>query len=303
MNINYDWYKIFCCVAEHESITLASEKLFISQPAVSQSISRLEETVGCALFIRTPKGVKLTSEGRLLYQYASAGVASFSEGEHRLTAMLRLDIGEISIGASDMTLEFCLLPYLEEFHKKYPNINISITNNPTPQTLELLKQGKIDFAAVSGPMSTPELDIFPVRQIQDIFISSDKIEATKADKISDLNDHLILLESNTSTRHFLDNEFRKRGFVAIPKFELATSSQIVSFAARNMGIGCVVSDFAKTAIANGEVYEIKVSDPLPPRQIYVAQGTNLHSKAADELLKMILSKQCEARQIVFKETF
>ncbi len=290
MNINYDWYKIFCCVAEQESITLASEKLFISQPAVSQSILRLEETVGCALFLRTPKGVKLNAEGRILYQYASAGIASFSEGEHRLTAMLRLDMGEIRIGASDMTLEFCLLPYLEEFHKKYPNINIAITNNPTPQTLELLKQGKIDFAAVSGPLSIPELDVFPVRQIQDIFICGDKMKIDKSDKIVDLKDHLILLEGNTSTRLFLDNEFRKRGFIAIPKFELATSSQIVSFAARNMGIGCVVSNFAQTAIANGEVYEMKVSDPLPPRQIYVAQGTNMHSKAADELLNMILSE-------------
>ena len=290
MNINYDWYKIFCCVAEHENITLASEKLFISQPAVSQSISRLEETVGCALFLRTPKGVKLTAEGRVLYKYAAAGIAAFSEGEHRLTAMLRLDIGEIRIGASDMTLEFCLLPYLEAFHKKYPNINIAITNNPTPRTLELLRQGEIDFAAVSGPLACPELDVFPVRQIRDIFICGGKMRAAEAAQISDLKDDLILLESNTSTRLFLDNEFRRRGFTAAPKFELATSSQIVSFAARNMGVGCVVSDFAENAISNGDVHEIAVSDPLPPRQIYVAQGTDLHSKAADELLKMILSK-------------
>ncbi len=290
MNINYDWYKIFCCVAENESITLASEKLFISQPAVSQSILRLEESVGCPLFLRTPKGVRLTAEGRVLYKYASVGIASFSEGEHRLTAMLRLDMGEIRIGASDMTLEFCLLPYLEEFHKKYPNINIAITNNPTPQTLELLKQGKIDFAAVSGPFSCAELDVYPVREIRDIFICSDKTWATETSKVFDLKDHLILLESNTSTRLFLDNEFRRRGFTVTPKFELATSSQIVSFAARNMGIGCVVYDFAKNAISDGDVYEIIVSDPLPPRQIYVARGAELHSKAADELLNMILSK-------------
>ena len=111
-----------------------------------------------------------------------------------------------------------------------------------------------------------------------------------AEQISDLQEHLILLESNTSARQFLDTEFRRRGFTATPKFELATSSQIVSFAARNMGVGCVVSDFAENAIANGEVHEIFVSDPLPPRQIYVAQGADLHSKAADELLKMILSE-------------
>lgn len=288
MNINYDWYKIFCCVAEQESITLASEKLFISQPAVSQSIQRLEETVGCALFVRTPKGVKLTAEGQILYKYASAGIASFLAGEHHLTAMLRLDMGEIRIGASDMTLEFCLLPYLEEFHKKYPNINISITNNPTPQTLELLKQGKIDFAAVSGPLAETEINLFPVRQIRDIFICGDKIKAAKGGKIADFKEQLILLENNTSTRLFVDSEFKKRGFTAAPKFELATSSQIVGFAARNMGVGCVVADFAKNAIANGEVYEIAVSDPLPPRKIYVAQGADIHSKAADELLNMIV---------------
>ena len=116
------------------------------------------------------------------------------------------------------------------------------------------------------------------------------MQTIKADQVFDLKDHLILLENNTSTRQFLNHEFRKRGFTATPKFELATSPQIVSFAARNMGIGCVVSDFAKNAIANGEVYEVKVSDPLPSRQIYVVQGADLHSKAADMLLQMILSK-------------
>lgn len=289
MNISYDWYKIFCCAAECGSITLAAEKLFISQPAVSQSIRQLEETIGCALFLRTPKGVKLTSEGQTLYDYASAGIASFSEGEHRLISMLHLDAGEIKIGASDMTLEFCLLPYLEEFHNKYPNVKISITNNPTPQTLDLLKQDKIDFAAVSGPVICPDFEMISVREIQDIFICGNSTEVPDNVKISELKDSLILLENNTSTRGFLDSEFRKRGFTAAPKFELATSPQIVGFTVRNMGIGCVVSDFAADATSNGLVREIKVSDPLPPRNIYVVRSFEKRSKAADELLKMILS--------------
>ncbi len=284
MNINYDWYKIFCCAAENKSITLASEKLYISQPAVSQSISRLEEAIGCPLFLRTPKGVTLTSEGEILYQYASLGIASFSEGERRLTAMLRMDAGEIRIGASDMTLEYFLLPYLEKFHIKYPGIKISITNNPTPQTLELLKNRKIDFAAVSGPLPDSQLKIFPVREIHDIFICKYDCDLSEPVIISELKDKLILLESNTSTRRFIDNEFRRRAFTASPKFELATSSQIVSFTARNMGIGCVVSDFAEKAIAEKKVRKIDVEDPLPARYIYVAQSPHLRSKAADELL-------------------
>lgn len=291
MNISYDWYKIFCAAAECQSITLAAEKLYISQPAVSQIIRQLEETVGCALFIRTPKGVRLTAEGQVLYDYASAGVAAFSEGERLLTAMLRLDAGEIKIGASDMTLEFCLLPYLEEFHSEYPNVKIAITNNPTPQTLELLKQGKIDFAAVSGPLFCPEFEAIPVREIRDIFICGAGTDIPESVTIADLQDRLILLESNTSTRRFLDSEFRKRGFIAEPKFELATSPQIVGFAARNMGIGCVMSDFAVDALASGTVREIEVRDPLPPREIFVVRGFENRSRAADMLLNRIVKSK------------
>lgn len=288
MNISYDWYKIFCCVAECGSITVAAEKLFISQPAVSQTIRQLEEALKCTLFLRTSKGVKLTAEGQILQKYISEGAALFSEGERRLTAMLRLDAGEIKIGASDMTLEFCLLPHLEKFHLQYPNIKIAITNNPTLQTLELLKQGKIDFAAVSEPFSSQDFEAIQIREIRDIFICNVKSDIPDGISIYDIKDDLILLEDNTSTRIFLDNEFRKRGFHVRPKFELATSPQIVRFTARNMGIGCVVSDFAEKAVASGEVKEIKVSVSLPPRNICIIRNNDVRSMAADKLFDMIV---------------
>ncbi len=289
MNISYDWYKIFCAAAEYGSITVAAEKLFISQPAVSQTIRQLEEALGCSLFLRTPKGVRLTAEGEILYKFASEGVSAFSEGERRLAAMLRLDAGEIRIGASDMTLEFCLLPYLELFHGKYPNVKIAITNNPTPQTLELLKQGKIDFAAVSEPFDKTDFEVFALREIQDIFICGEGCDTPDGVSIAEIKDDLILLECNTSTRIFLDSEFQKRGFFSRPKFELATSPQIVGFAARNMGIGCVVADFAKRDTDSGKIREIKVSEPLPPRNICILRGNDVRPLAADRLFEMILN--------------
>lgn len=289
MSISYDWYRIFGCVAECKSITSASEKLFISQPAVSQTIRQLEEMLECALFLRTPKGVKLTAEGELLYKYISEGITAFSEGERMLTAMRRLDAGEIKIGASDMTLEFCLLPYLELFHKEYPNVKIAITNNPTPQTLQLLKKGKIDFAAVSEPFSCPDFEMFSVREIQDIFICNSESDISDGISIADIKNELILLEGNTSTRIFLDSEFRKRGFYASPKFELATSSQIVGFAARGLGVGCVVSDFAKQALKSAKIREIKVRDPLPVRHICIIRSKDVRSIAGDKLFDMIIN--------------
>ncbi len=291
MNISYDWYKIFCCAAECGNITAAAEKLFISQPAVSQTIKQLEETFGCALFARTPKGVRLTAEGRVLQGYLSEGIALFSEGERRLTAMLRLDAGEIKIGASDMTLEFCLLPYLERFHAEYPNIKTAITNNPTPQTLELLKQGKLDFAAVSEPFNIPDFEVIKVREIRDVFICGGKRDIPDNIDISDIQDELIMLEANTSTRTFIDNELKKQGVCVTPRFELATSPQIVRFTARNMGIGCVVSDFAEQAVFSGEVKIINVNVSFPARHICIVCNNDIRSLAADKLFGMI-TKRC-----------
>lgn len=288
--ISYDWYRIFCCVAQCKSITVAAERLFISQPAVSQTVKQLEEALDCPLFLRTHKGVKLTAEGEVLYKYISEGIAAFSEGERRLKAMLRLDAGEIRIGASDMTLEFCLLPHLEIFHKNYPNVRIAITNHPTPQTLELLKQGKIDFAAVSEPFDT-DFEVFSVREIRDIFICSGESEIPDGVSLEEIKDDLILLEGNTSTRMFLDSEFRKRGFYAAPKFELATSPQIVELTARNMGVGCVVADFARQAAELGKVREIKVRDKLPTRHICIIRSNDFRSMAADKLFEMIVASR------------
>lgn len=290
MNISYDWYRVFCCVAESGNITQAAEKLYISQPAVSQSIRQLEENVGCALFIRSAKGVRLTAEGQVLYEHISRGIAAFVEGQRRLNAMLRLDAGEIRIGASDMTLEFCLLPCLEEFHARYPGVKISITNNPTPQTVELLKQEKIDFAAVSDPLAGTEgFEVMPVRRIRDIFVGGSRCEVPDGIAVADLpGSELILLEGHTSTRTYLEQQFARRGFRAAPKFELATSAQIVRFAARNLGIGCVVADFAAKAIEEGDVREIKVSDPLPERNICILKKNVESSRAAIELLRMIM---------------
>lgn len=290
MDISYDWYKIFCCVAECNSITLAAERLFISQPAVSQSIKQLEESVGCALFIRTPKGVKLTQEGELLYSYISNGVKSFNTGKRELKSMLRLDSGEIRIGASDMTLEFCLLPYIEFFHKAYPNVVIKITNNPTPQTLRLLKNNEIDFAVVSEPVSVDDkFEVIPVRKIEDIFICGRECNIDDV-YIKDLpNDRLVLLDRGTSTRQYIDEEFKKRGFTAYPKFELATSPLLVKFAERNLGISCVVSDFALKAIENSSVRKINVKDPFESRNMCIVKKYSENSIAANKMIKMMLA--------------
>ena len=120
MNVNLEYYKIFYYVGKYESITQAAEALAISQPAVSQAVKNLEKNLGSALFVRTSKGVRLTVEGKLLYSYVQRGYEYILLGERKFQEMQDLTKGEIRIGASDMTLQFYLLSYLERFHETYP---------------------------------------------------------------------------------------------------------------------------------------------------------------------------------------
>lgn len=298
MNINLEYYRIFYHVAKAGSFTKAGEELCISQPAVSQAVKLLEETLGSNLFVRIPKGVKLTPEGDVLFSYIQKGYEYILLGEDKFKKMLDLENGEIRIGASDMTLQFYLLPYLEKFHERYPGINVTVTNAPTPETLEFLYQGRIDFGVVSEPFITkPEIKIASVREIQDIFIAGSRFEYLKGRVLDfkELNElPTICLEHNTSTRRYLDEYLLTKEVTLKPEFELAMSDIIVKFAQRNLGVGCVVRDFAMEELKQGCLFELQFREKIPSRHFcIITSNQNPISKAAKELLAMLELKTIE----------
>lgn len=292
MNIDLEYYRIFYHVAKAGSFTLAGEELCISQPAVSQAIKLLEKNLGSRLFIRIPKGVRLTPEGEVLFSYVQRGYEYILLGEVQFQKMLDLENGEIRIGASDMTLQYYLLPYLESFHERFPGIKVTVTNAPTPETLDYLYNGKIDFGIVSEPFEAkPGIEINRVREIRDIFVAGGRFLHLK-DRVLSYKElealPIICLEHNTSSRSFIDGFLRENNVVLQPEFELAMSDIIVEFAVRNLGIGCVVRDFAEEAIAAGRLFELQFEQKIPGRHFCIITGsTNPISKAAKELLKMM----------------
>ena len=291
MNINLEYYKVFYYVCTEGSLTAAAQKLCISQPAVSQAVRQLEKEAGTRLFLRTSKGIRLTREGELLFRYVKTGVEQLLEGGRMLERMLDMDMGEVRIGASDMTLQFFLLPFLEQFHKEYPRIKVTVTNAPTPETICSLEEGKIDFGVVTTPFSCKStIHSMMVKPIGTVFIAGDSFGELKGKKL----DYSILgslpcifLEKNTSTRAFMDAFLSAKGMELTPEFELATSDMIVQFAKRNMGVGCVMDGFAKDAIAKGEVFELDFKEKMPLRHICVVTGENsLISLAGRKLLNL-----------------
>lgn len=292
-DFSLELYRVFYEVARLGSVTLASDVLNISQPAVSQSIKQLETSLDTKLFIRKSKGVSLTQEGEVLFSYVQKGYEQMLLGQKRLSQMKNMEYGEVRIGASDMTLQFFLLPYLEVFHEKYPNIKVRVTNAPTPETLSNLDEGKIDFGVVSTPFEVRASDeVKPVREIEDVFVAGRRF-ITYKNKMLDFSKltqmPLIFLENNTSSRSYIDKFLMEKNISVNPEFELATSQMIVQFALRNLGVGCVVRDFAKEEIDSGRLFELRFNEIIPKRQFCVVKNkTSPLTVAAGKLLDIIL---------------
>lgn len=291
-NANLEYYKIFYYVAKEGSISLAAKRVCISQPAVSQAIKQLENVLNCQLFVRVAKGMRLTKEGEVLYQCVKQGYELILKGEERLERMLNLESGEIRIGASDMTLQYYLLPYLEKFHIEYPKIKVIVTNGPTPETLLLLQEGQIDFGIVSEPFSLPDdYNVIKVKEIKDIFVAGNRFDYLKGQTIDykELTKlPVICLENDTSTRRYVDEYLKSHDVVLSPEFELATSDMIVQFAKRSLGIGLVVEDFASELIKQGELFEVKLKTDIPNRHFCVVENQRFtHSTAARKLLALL----------------
>ncbi len=292
MTGNLEYYKVFYYTAKNSSLTMAAAELSVSQPAVSQALKQLEAALGVKLFVRSAKGIRLTPEGEVLYGYVKPGYEQIRLGERRLSAMRGLESGELKIGASDMTLKYCLLSYLQEYHERFPGIKVTVTNGPSPRTVALLKEGKIDFGVVSTPVSDRQgFKVTPVREIEDVFVAGRRFMQYK-NHMLDLQEleklPIIFLEGDTSTKSYMTRFLAQNGVELHPEFELATSDMIVQFALRSLGVGSVVRDFAQEYLEDGRLFELRFNKIIPRRQICVIWDERGGvSKAAAEFLEMV----------------
>lgn len=271
MNINYESYKILYTIATYGSITEASNVLHISQPAISWHLKNLESELGVTLFIRTKKGVTLTDEGRVFFDYIKTGIESFKNGENMLTNLKDLSTGSIRIGASTTVSEHVLMPHLEKFHEKYPNIEIEIVNALTEDLLTYLRNGSLDMLVLNMPMEhAKDIQIINCMDVQDIFVGNKKFfnETKGSIALKDLENYPLLFQKSPSnTRDYLDNYLKSNNTSLHPKMEIVSYNLIMQFVKSGFGIGYATKEFIKDDLKNNKLYEIKVTPEVPKRYI------------------------------------
>lgn len=289
MNIDYELYRIFYIVAKNGNITRASKELLISEPAVSKSIKNLEGYLGAPLFTRTKKGVNLTTEGITLYEYISKGIEYFKSGEAKFNELINLESGTIRIGINTTLTKEFLMPYLETFHKLYPNINIEIRTNLTSELKSMLKDGLIDMHILNltNEETKNDFNIIKCKTITDCFVSNKPIKEKIS--IKELNNYpLILQDKNSNTRKFLDDFANKYEITLKPKIEIGSYYLVSEFSRIGLGIGYVTKDYIKNNLDNKELFIVPIKEKIPSREIGILLNkNNTPNFSTKELIKII----------------
>ena len=291
MDINYELYKVFYHVASSLSFSEASKKLFISQSAVSQSIKTLERKLEQTLFIRSTKKVQLTPAGELLLKHIAPAINMIQRGENQLSDATTLGLGQLHIGASDTICRYFLVPFLKQFHEKFPSIPIKVSNATSLKCVDLLEQGNVDLIITNYP--NPRLNASyiqkTVQNFTDVFIANPThFDFTEQEiSFSQLcNYPLMMLDRKSTTSEFLHNLFLQHQLELVPDIELNSNDLLIDFAKIGIGIA-FIPDYCLSPDLQ-DLYVLKMKEQMPQRQLIAAVNTALPMSAStEEFLKLL----------------
>lgn len=290
MDINYELYKVFYHVAITLSFSEASKQLFISQSAVSQSIKVLEKKLNQPLFIRSTKKVQLTPEGEILLKHIEPAMNLIKRGENQLLEAHTLNGGQLRIGASDTICRYYLVPYLNRFHKEFPNIHIKVTNQTSIQCVDLLEAGQVDLIVTNFPNArlSSQLNILPIHSFRDVFIASREYYPELSNgsiPLKDLLDYpILMLDRKSTTSEFLHNLFQQYQLDLVPEIELGSNDLLLDLA--NIGLGIAfVPDYC--VAHQNTLFQVEIQQELPTRQLVIAHNAHLPvSQASREFMAL-----------------
>ena len=289
-------YRIFYEVARCGNISRAAKELYISQPAISKAIGKLEESLGTRLVLRNSRGVQLTPEGNVLFQHVAAAFDSLSRGEKELKRIHDFHIGQLKIGVSNTLCKYVLLPYLKSFVEKYPHVNITIESQSTAHTLEMLEARKIDIGLVAEPRARRGLNFTPVMEIHDGFVCTPAymenltLREGPAPDIFKTGNIMLLDRSNMSRKH-LDTYLSDRDIEVNQLLEVTDMALLIEFARIGLGIACVILDFVSDDLKNGTLMEVPLDAPIPRRVIGFACPPQDQSQTLREFLAFCSTPQ------------
>jgi len=282
-------YRIFHEVARLENISKAAKELYISQPAISKAISKLEGNLDVLLFTRNSRGVQLTSEGQVLYEHTKTAFESLTQGEMELKRIKEFTIGFLRIGVSNTLCKYILLDYLKVFVEKYPHIKVIIESQSTNRTISMLEQQKIDLGLIAEPEGKKNFNFIPVMDIEDIFVAAPSYLANYRAREGNADifqtGNIMMLDSNNMTRHHVDKYLAEHQITINQFIEVTTMDLLIEFAKIGLGVGCVIQEFVQEELTSKTLVKIPLETSINKRTTGFAYQPITASSALTTFLK------------------
>ena len=262
MKTNLELYKTFYYVAKNQSITQASKELMISQPAVSKSIKVLERDLDTVLFNRNKDGVTLNTAGEILFNKIKKSMELIISAEEDLTSLNNMEQGTINIGAGNTIMQRYLMPYIKEFHEKYPHINVKVHTLVTGELIKRAELGLVDIVFTHLPNNIPDnFEVIKIKELHDILVvNKDSKYLNKLIRKKDLESlPLVLLPLSASNRKNFDKFCLQNNIIINPLMEIGNDIIVEECAQGGFGVGLVVKEYVQNKLDNKELFELNTS--------------------------------------------
>ena len=235
--------------------------------------------------------MQLTPAGKVLLKHVEPAMNLIHRGESQLLDSGSLGLGQLHIGASDTICRYFLVPYLRQFHKKFPNVPIKVTNATSLSCVELLEQGRVDLIVTNFPNSRLNQSYIrkTVCNFTDVFIANPAYFNLKQQELSlaELNQYpILMLDRKSTTSEFLHHLFLQHQLELIPEIELSSNDLLIDLARIGLGIA-FIPDYCLSRESR-ELFIVKTKEQLPSRQMAAAVNPTLPiSQSTEEFLKLL----------------
>ncbi|MCD8286740.1 MAG: LysR family transcriptional regulator [Clostridia bacterium] len=297
--VNLELYRVFYTVAKSGSLTKAAQELYISQPAVSQSIKQIESQLGVALFNRTHRGMELSIAGRSIYHEVEEALGLLDEAEDKITVLNATATGTIRIGATDSIFYYILADRIAQYNEKYPGVKLELVSSTSPYTLSQLKEGKCDVGFINLPIDDDEVKFYgTVALLSDVFVAGKKYEPELRGKKIGLRSlqemPLLMIEENTIARRALASFTSTLGITLNPVVEAANWDLMKKLVINGMGIGCIPREYCTKQLERGDLFELDTDPAMPVRGVGLCLPKNVPlSFAMREFVSMFTGKNTQ----------
>ena len=280
-----DRYQAFYYAAQHENFSRAAAELMVSQSAVSQAVRLLEDHLGCQLFIRAGRRVRLSPDGRYLFDQLQPVFERLDQTERWLIEKQDPRQARLIIGASDTLCRHYLLDSFAAFHQRFPLVQLEIINAPSPEIARLVRDNQIDLGFVHGLAEDfSDLDVRPLWPVQEVFFGPKDmtdINLTKED-LADLP--FVGLTKRSATRQMLDTYFQAETTGWKPQVEVISIDLMIDLVRSGFGIS-----FSHRNLISGPDFSIiNLTSPVPQREILLLQPvTRYPAKTLEHFLSLL----------------